>query len=319
MEFILKVKVPEYSFKIDYGQSIGLWGSCFTEHIGRFLEQSLFNTAINPCGIIYNPISILEALQLSIGIKTLDENTLFEKDGIWYSWAHHSQFWGNTKTELLQKIESQTIIKVPNIMMITFGTSYAYQLKSNGKIVANCHKVPGNQFSKMLLSSNEIVGAWREEIQKLLVIQPDLKIILTVSPVRHWRDGAAENTLSKSILIQAVHELKALFPEHVFYFPAYEIVLDELRDYRFFKEDMIHPNEQAVAYVWEQFCNAFFNVSTNEILKKIQQISKAVQHKPFQKNDAYQVFKLKTMNKIQELKNSNPNLDFSRFETKLSE
>lgn len=317
MEFILKVKVPNYSFKIHHDQSLWLLGSCFTEHIGSFLEQSLFKTVVNPCGIIYNPISLLSALQLSLGRREVKEDDVFQRDGVWFSWLHHGQFWGTSKDELMQKIQVLPKEKNPDILLLTLGTSFVYQLKSNGKVVANCHKVPGQQFSKSLLKVETIVDAWVNEINALIEDNPALKIILTVSPVRHWRDGAAENTLSKSILIQSVHELTKIFPEQVFYFPAYEIVLDELRDYRFFKEDMIHPSEQAVAYVWQKFKNAFFAQKTIDTLDEILKVSKAAQHRPINEGNEYQIFRDKTVSEIQTLKSKYPSLDFSRIESKL--
>ena len=195
-------------------------------------------------------------------------------------------------------------------LFVTFGSAYIYRLKENNRIVANCHKLPDRQFIRELLTVEDITELWSELIQKLRMINPDLRILFTVSPIRHLKDGSHGNQISKATLILAVQQLMERHPESADYFPAYEIMLDELRDYRFYAEDMVHPSNQAIQYIWNQFVSCFMTSDTKEIMHQWEEIQKAMNHKPFQpESEAYQKFILQTMLKIEQITKKIPSFD----------
>jgi hypothetical protein len=209
---------------------------------------------------------------------------LFLHNELWFSWQHHGVFADIDRSVALKKIndsQQQAISQIKKIdtLILTFGSAYVYELKETNQIVSNCHKVPQQNFNKRLLSVNEIVEAFN----KSNILNLNSNIIFTISPVRYFRDGLVENNLSKAILIQAVHEIMSQY-KNSYYFPAYEIVIDELRDYRFFDKDLVHPNELAIEYVWERFCETLFDDETNIILKEIKEIISAKNHRPFNQN-----------------------------------
>lgn len=269
MEFRTKIKIPKSSFSITHQDKILLMGSCFTENIGEYLCDYGFKINVNPFGIVYNPISIFSNLNALIEKKTYTENDLSKKNELYLSFDHHGSFSGINKDKILAAVNEQ--IETANLhlsnskfIFITPGTSYVYKHIAQDKIVANCHKIPNIEFEKRLLTIEEIIEAFNLIKDKL----KDKIILFTVSPVRHWRDGAVENQRSKSILIESIHRIIAQ-NKNCFYFPAYEIMMDELRDYRFYEEDMIHPNAVAVKYIWEQFALTYFDYTTAEINKQI--------------------------------------------------
>ena len=291
MNFKLNFEIQAPETKINIRQNLLMMGSCFAENIGDKLLEHKFNTLVNPNGILFNPINIFDALKSYQEEKIYSENDLFLHDELWYSWQRHGMFASIDKQAALKKInDSQrqafSQIKKVDTLILTFGSAYVYELKETKQIVSNCHKVPQKNFNKRLLTVNEIVDAFnKSNVLNLPTGQAGLKskIILTVSPVRYFRDGLVENNLSKSILIQAVHEIICQH-KNVYYFPAYEIVIDELRDYRFFDKDLSHPNELAIEYVWERFSDKYFDNETKTVLKEIKEIITAKNHRSFNAN-----------------------------------
>jgi len=295
-----------------------MFGSCFAENIGEKLQKSKFQTAINPFGILYNPESVYASLERILEKKLFSENELFEHEGVWKSFNHHSRFAELTSEAFLENVnkkleETSDFLQTTDFLMITFGTAWIYRLKESGEVVSNCHKLPGALFIREKLTPDVIVKTYTGLIRRLLQVRPTMKIIFTVSPIRHRKDGMHENQLSKAVLLLAVEQLQHLFPSNTLYFPAYEIVLDELRDYRFYAEDMIHPNETAIRYIWERFSDYFFSEGTKKQLSEIEKITAAVQHRPFNpQSKAFQDFIQKNLKILGEIEKKYPNLDFTQ-------
>jgi hypothetical protein len=284
MEFNLNYIPPAASFKINHGAKVFLIGSCFAENIGSYFSSYKFKNLSNPNGILFNPASIAVALQNCISGNPFDEKFLIERDGFFYSLLHHSSINAATQTELVEKInsiskEARGFLETADTLVITFGTAYVYRHLELQKTVANCHKLPGSVFEKKLLGVEQVCKNYSILIQQLQLFNPSLKIIFTVSPVKYLRDGVIENNLSKSVLLLSVHELTKRF-SNCSYFPAFELVNDDLRDYRFYKSDMAHPSEQAIDYVWQKFSDCYFTDETKSINQKINKLNLAMQHKP---------------------------------------
>ena len=316
MEFILPFQIQSYPFTISYRDKILLIGSCFSEEIGDKMKELKFNILQNPNGILYDPMSISEALLSYIDNKPVVEDDLFELNGLWNSWSHHSIFSGVNKKEVLSKInQSQSaahfFLKEANLLIITLGTSYQYQFKKNNQPVANCHKAPSLFFKKILLPVEETTFSLLEILNKLKIFNPGLKIIFTISPVKHVKDGVIENNRSKARLIEAAHTLIKK-KENVFYFPSYELVTDVLRDYRFYKNDLVHPNDTAIDFVFEKFCNVLLNDEGKKILDRIRMIRNGVNHRPFLKeSEAHQKFISSQLATIYKMEKDYPFIDFS--------
>jgi hypothetical protein len=276
--------------KMAYPHKIMLIGSCFTENIGLKLQNHLFESLENPHGILFNPVSVQNALEDYISNKKYTESDLFLLNDVWNSWHHHSRFSGITKAEAVEKInnsigEAHQFLKSADHLIITLGSAWLYALNDNapeynGLIVANNHKAPSQWFTKKLMQPVELVQNLKTLLTKLKVFNPQLQIIFTISPVRHLREGLIENNRSKAILIHAVHELISGEPNAV-YFPAYEYVIDDLRDYRFYAEDLVHPNFAASNYVWDKLVETYMNADTQVIMKQVAELQLAMQHKPF--------------------------------------
>ncbi len=283
MQFHLNYN-PQVSYqKISHKEALLMIGSCFSEHIGERLNELKFNVASNPFGIVFNPESIRLMLDRIIEKQYFKENDAFEKDGQWFCFDAHSSVSAGTKTGLLKLLnalvdEWNRKLKTADVLIVTFGSAFAYQHKAQQHIVANCHKLPQTVFHKLLLEPQEIIEGYKTLIDKLQVVNPALSILFTVSPVKHLRDGVEENSLSKAILLQSIHKLVKTY-EQCFYFPAYELVNDDLRDYRFYKKDMAHPTEQAIDYVWQKFAAVYFNEETGLLIEKLEQIAQAMNHR----------------------------------------
>ncbi|MEO9099841.1 MAG: GSCFA domain-containing protein [Ginsengibacter sp.] len=317
MEFFLPFQIQTFPFKISYTDKILLIGSCFSEEIGNKLSDLKFNVLQNPNGILYDPLSIADALFSYIENQTFDEEDLVELNGLWHSWKHHSVFSGTNKNEVLNKINrsqsgAHAFLKEAKVLIITFGSAFNYQLKNNSKNVANCHKASADFFIKNLLHMEEIKANLLSVITALEQFNPELKIIFTVSPVKHIKDGVVENNRSKARLIETVHSMVEE-KENVFYFPSFELVNDVLRDYRFYKSDLVHPNETATSFVFEKFCNSFVDDRSMKILSEIKQIVNAANHKPFFKESAaHQKFIATQLQKIDEIEKKYSNLNLSK-------
>ncbi len=258
-----------------------LMGSCFAENIGEILTSLHFPTHINPFGIVYNPFSLARNISYLLGEKSWNPENLVFSQEMWHSFDHHSRFSGvqqeKVAAHILDTIEKgKEMMQKAEVISLTLGTAWAYKSIEAGEIVANCHKIPARFFQKELLSVAEIMAAFSPIFEKI-----DKKIILTISPVRHWKEGVVENQMSKATLILAVQALKQHFGEKISYFPAYEIMMDELRDYRFYGKDMLHPNEIAIEYIWEKFAAMYFSEKTKSYIAQIQRLNTLKAHRPF--------------------------------------
>ena len=312
MEFRLAFNPKPFNEKIKHRQHLLLIGSCFTENIGNRLQQLKFNIAENPNGILFNPISIVKSLSSYIDNVQYTETDLFYQNECWNSWEHHSRFSHPDKSECLQMINTaqsaaHSFLKKANWILITVGSAFVYELvdektplrcENGERVVANCHKVPTDKFNKKLLDRDAIEVVFSSMFKKLFAFNPAIKVIFTISPVRHLRDGFVENNRSKATLIQAIHNLVDA-DERLFYFPAYELVIDDLRDYRFFAEDMVHPNYAATNYVWEKFITTCIDEPAQRLMKEINVINAAKAHKPF--NATSQAHKIFLQNNLQKV------------------
>ncbi len=284
MSFRTPIHIPESPFHIGYQNAIFCIGSCFAEEMGSRLQSFKFNTLINPFGSLYNVNSIENALLRIYESQPYTEKELFEFQGIVHSWDHHSDFSHSSKNRVLETINSQieqshSFLRQVDRVFLTLGTSFYYQLNSVELPVANCHKVPQKYFSKKLLSVTESLEALENCVQMLKDISPKkVEIVLTVSPVKHLRDGMIANKRSKAIALEAIHQMVAS-EENVHYFPSFEILEDDLRDYRFYNTAMTHPNKQATQYIWQCFQECYWDGETSEIVKELDKIQKQLNHK----------------------------------------
>ena len=320
MEFRTKVAIPTVPFRISHQDKMLMIGSCFTENIGRYLHQYKFKINTNPFGIIYNPVSIINNLQRIIDCRFYSEEELLYSNELYLSLDHHGSFSGIDKMEVLDKINEEIekghhIFNESNYILLTFGTAFVYKHIGQHKIVANCHKISASEFEKRLLTIEEIVSSY-EALQTVLNKKT---IIFTTSPVRHWRDGAIENQRSKSILTESIHRIFSK-QENVLYFPAFEIVMDELRDYRFYEEDMLHPNAVAIKYIWNRFSETYFSKETIQINKEIEKINLLMQHRIKKHHTKSETaFKEQIINSINVFKKNYPtvSIDFSASSGKI--
>ena len=283
MDFHLSFDPPDLPEKINHRDKIMLSGSCFTEHMSAKFNHYKFQIMDNPHGILFNPVSLARSIQACIAKQAYTEKDIFQDQGIWASWDFHSRYAHTDPALSLASMNQATetghhFLKNAQWLILTFGSAFVYQLE-DGRVVANCHKAPAKLFRKRLLSVEEVLSEIDNLIHRLFLFNPGIRIIFTISPVRHLRDGFVENNRSKAVLIQAVHHLVNKF-DNIFYFPSYELVIDDLRDYRFYAEDMVHPNYQATNYVWEKFAASSITDSTLETMKEIHKLKAAVLHKP---------------------------------------
>ena len=284
MKLYTTVHVTPSEKKIGYGDKILLLGSCFADNIGVRFEEHYFQTTINPFGTLYNPASIAKAvLDMGYGPSGMG---LVEHKGLWHSMMHHGSYSGVDKEEVIARCEESRIqmreaLQRASVVIVTFGTAWVYEYE--GEVVANCHKLPANRFVRRRLTVDEIVNMW----QPILAAMPDKHWIFTVSPIRHVKDGLHENQISKAILLQAVDMLISMSLSynlstetlHCSYFPSYEIMLDELRDYRFYAEDMVHPSAVAVDYIWQRFVETYMTTDTQQEMRILHQLWRDRHHR----------------------------------------
>ena len=279
---------------INYQSKIVLLGSCFSENIGAKFDFYKFQVFQNPFGILFHPTAIEKFIHQVVTKKVFTDNDVFFENERWHCFDAHSSLSSSNKETLLSNLNSgiestNLALKNATHCIITFGTSWVYRFSETDKIVANCHKIPQKKFAKELLSVNEISDSVENIISSLIAINPEITVIFTVSPVRHLKDGFVENTQSKAHLIAAIHAISK--NKNVLYFPSFEIMMDELRDYRFYGEDMIHPNQIAIQYIWEKFITTWFSEETIPIMNNIESIQKGLLHKPFHENsEKHQIF-----------------------------
>jgi len=318
MDLYTSVELSADLPRLTHADKLMLLGSCFATHIGTKLVDAKFCCNVNPYGILYNPLSISAALrEIIVGRAYVQEDIFFFRE-CWHSPMHHGDFSSPEAEETLLRINSrlQTAheqIWDLNYLLITFGTAWVYEQKGTGRVVANCHKQPETVFTRRRLTVQEIVSDYTSLFSGLIARNPKLKVIFTVSPIRHVRDGLHANQLSKATLLLAINQLQAAFPEHLFYFPAYELLLDELRDYRFYADDMVHPSPLAVRYVWDKFVGTCLSQDALEIMQESENINKALSHKPFHpESEEYKRFLGQIVLKIDQLNRKYPYLDFQK-------
>ena len=301
--FRTTLSTPEFDFDISHNDRIFCIGSCFAEHMAQKLRKNKFETYLNPFGILYNPISIKKTLQSLLEKNQFTKDHLFINQGLWHSFDHHGSFSTPNKSETLLGIndafnKGQAFLRQTTRLIVTLGTANVFVHKKSGKIVANCHKLPGIEFERKRLSVEKIVEQLSLVFEKIKNQNSDLQIITTVSPIRHIRDGLIENQKSKAVLLLALDEICRNL-DFVHYFPSYEIMQDDLRDYRFYEADLVHPNDLAIEYIWDIFKQAFFNKNTLELIAKIEKIVTASQHRPFhQASDQHQHFLIDQLKNI---------------------
>ena len=299
-------KVPPFEPKISHQSKMLSIGSCFSTMIGKKLLDRKFEVLNNPFGTIYNPVSLFQLLQQSFLNNQPDSSLLLEYQQRYYHYGMHSSISANTEEELWAditkyQISTREFISKASHLFITFGTAFIYETKATGKPVANCHKQPQSIFNKRLLEVAEMMESFNNFNTVIQEVNPNARVIVTVSPVRHIKDGIPENQLSKSLLRIFSHQLQEDHRE-VSYFPSYELMMDDLRDYRFYKEDLIHPTPLAEDYIWEVFKDCYLDKPTTEILKTIEGILGSLQHKPFHpESEAHRQFLFKLLQKMERL------------------
>jgi hypothetical protein len=315
MKFQTQIPIPKSDFPIDYNAKLLSLGSCFAENMGNKFEYFKFSISINPFGIIFNPISLEKLIVRSLHKKYFTLNDIFFHNEAWHCYEVHSEL-SNSDKEVFLKTLNQLIdstnqhINTLTHCLITLGTSWVYRHVETNQIVANCHKVPQKEFVKELLSIPQIETSLKNIIEEISTVNPNCKFIFTVSPVRHIKDGFVENNISKAHLIAALHSSNFQLPTSN-YFPSYEIMMDELRDYRFYTEDMLHPNQTAIDYIWIKFFENYVAEKEFEVMQQVCDIQKALHHRPFHPNSESHLKFLENLNKkINTLVKKHPHFQF---------
>ena len=289
MNFRTEITPEPVQWDVTYLSKIVVAGSCFAERIGQWLDNHRFQATVNPNGIIFHPTPLVRTLKRALNRRPYTMDELELNNGLYSSFDHHGSFSQTTAEDALRHINEQEAraadaLQATDVLLITWGSAWAYHDVETNTAVANCHKFPGNRFRKSLTPIEDIVAQWTDFLQQLKVVNPGVKCILSLSPVRYLRDGAHGNQLSKAHLLLAADELVRQF-DNVFYFPSYEIVLDELRDYRFYAEDMMHPSSQAVEYVISKFTACFMSSETRSRIQRLEPLIKFLAHRPIKIND----------------------------------
>lgn len=309
MQLITPIQINNYN-TIDYNSKILNIGTCFADNIGNKLAEMRFNIINNPNGIVYNPITINEILTHIVKNEEYSEDNLIYNNGLWYSFLHHGKYSSTDKNIILNTINDNLhiqhdFLKKASHLIITFGSSVVYIY--NNKITGNCHKLPNKLFTEKMLSVDEIVNSTSETLKRIRNINPELQIIITISPVRYAGKSMHNNQINKAILLLATEQICK--ENNVIYFPSYEILLDELRDYRFYAEDMIHPSESAIKYIWEKFCNSLITTDSRQLMLQIDKINKSINHRALHTDsEEYYIFKKNLEKKIQEIRTKYPNI-----------
>jgi hypothetical protein len=294
--FRTKIELPDYEKKLDYRGKIVLLGSCFAENIGEKLISRCFPVDVNPFGILYNPVSVGNSLEMLMENKRFGDEDIFFASGRWNSYHHHSRFSHQNKERCLAQINERITLGAEQLrqarfLFVTFGTAWVYENREDKTVVSNCHKQPAGQFRRYRLTADDVVARWGKLLTRLWEMNPGVQVIFTVSPIRHWKDGAHENQISKSVLFLVIENLLDRFEGQTAYFPSYEIVMDELRDYRFYAPDMVHLNEMAVDYIWERFSDVLVTKDSRNIMTRIEKLRRATEHRPFdEQGEPYRLF-----------------------------
>ncbi|MDR2389775.1 MAG: GSCFA domain-containing protein [Tannerellaceae bacterium] len=318
MEFYTQVSIPSAGFLFSYADEILLLGSCFAGEMGRRLGEDRFRVTSNPFGLLYNPLSMARSLQRMLHPEPFTLDDLHPYEGLYHSFAHHGSFSSPSPREALSGMNRELAVAAECMgrisrLILTFGTAWVYRLRDTGEAVANCHKLPERFFLRERLDVEEVTGLWDAVLQTLWKARPDTRVVLTVSPVRHWKETAQGNQLSKAVLLLAADRLQKRYPEQIAYFPAYEILMDELRDYRFYAADMLHPSPQAADYITGQFYRAFLDAESHKTLAEWRGIQKDLSHLPLHPaTEAYRKFVVQTLLKVKTFSGKFPYFDLSR-------
>lgn len=289
MEFRTTVKTGENRGWLHHSDRVMLLGSCFSDNIGAKMTAALFNATINPMGTLYNPMSIAHGIHRLIDARPVAGQELFMQSGVWNSFDFHSRHSMPDKQVTLDRMNARIdqghkALQGAQLLTITLGSAIVYQLKSTGKVVANCHKVPQHEFERRMATVPQMVQELDTMLVNLHEFNPDLRVIFTVSPIRHIADGLDVNSLSKALLRVAIHEVMARHRDYCDYFPAYEIMMDDLRDYRFYASDMVHPSDVAVEYIWQAFQATYLDDRSALAVARCERIHKRLQHRPMSTN-----------------------------------
>ena len=325
MKLVTEVSIPEYPFRIDHGTPLLMLGSCFTDQIGSLLEKNLFPVHVNPFGVTYNPFSVKKGLDALLHSDSYTVEDLQQYNDLWFSFDHYTKYSSPDPEDALQRInrdfqKGKQLMGSVRYLIITWGTAWVFRYNPTGEVVCNCHKIPASRFTRFRLTPEDITSAYQSLFEELLEKIKDLVILLTVSPVRHWKDGAHGNQLSKSTLLLACEKLVRSFTGRVFYFPSYEIVMDELRDYRYYAEDMLHTNQQATRYIWGKFQNALISDPSQAIISELQPLLGMMAHRPIHPDSQSSMKMIRQRDlKLQELKKKHPHLSWENIEDQASQ
>lgn len=319
MELRTTFRIEPSKEKITYNDHVMFVGSCFASTIGSQMVIGHMPVMINPAGAVFNPVSVCNTLDTITKRKEFSLEDLHFYDGMWLSFYHYTDFSSDDPSIVLEKInrrskEAFEFLRDARFLFVTIGTARVYKLKKSDLIVSNCHKIPSEQFESKLLTVDEIVALWTEQLDRLHSMFPQLEVIFTISPVRHWKDGAHGNQVSKSILFVAVEELlkHKVAPK---YFPSYELIMDDLRDYRFYNDDMLHPSAMAINYIWEAFARCYLDNQTLNTWKEVVKITKAFNHRFNTDSNSRRIsFAETVLKKISDIKVNVPTIDLSREE-----
>jgi GSCFA family protein len=316
MDLRTTIKIEPSSKKITYNDPVMFIGSCFSSSIGSKLELGHMPVMINPAGTVFNPISVFNTINTIIEEKESVQDDLYCHDGNFLSFYHYTDFSSEDPKKVLEAINEKSrkgmeFLRDSQFLFITLGTARVYRWKKTGMIVSNCHKIPNDQFTSELLSVSEIVTVWKKLLNILQTFFPQLKVVFTISPVRHWKDGAHGNQISKSVLLLAVEEL-LLHSSAPQYFPAYELFMDDLRDYRFYDDDMLHPSKTAINYIWDAFSGCYMENKTIDLYREVVKIVKARNHR-LSTNTGVQIksFAERMLTHISDIESKVPAIDFS--------
>jgi len=319
MKLLTEVSLPDYPFALNHRNPVLMMGSCFTENIGRLMERYLFPVSINPFGVTYNPLSVKRGLEALMRKDAYVADDLDRYNDLWFSFDHYTGFSSPDQDATLQNInrsfsEARETLKQAHTLILTWGTSWVYRYNKTGEVVCNCHKIPAKEFTRTRLATQEIIAAYESLLPELFEFNNNLKILHTVSPVRHWKDGAHGNQLSKAALLLAGDELQQRYPKQFFYFPSYEIVMDELRDYRFYAEDLLHTSDQATRYIWEKFQRSLIEAKSREIIGEVEALRKMLEHRPINmEGEADQLRQSRMLEKLQMAKKKYSELDWENI------
>lgn len=316
MEFRTTFSISPQEPQIDYSSQILLLGSCFVENMGEKLNYFQISNMRNPFGILYHPAAIEIFLKKVAGSESYSDADVFYHNERWHCFDAHSSLSNVNREQLVNDLNQQLAttkdyLQKATHMVITLGTSWGYKLIETGSYVANCHKLPQRRFEKQIMGVEEIVNCLQSVLKGVKVLNPNLIFIFTISPVRHLKDGVMENQLSKAHLITAVHQLLKEDPAQQHYFPSYELMMDDLRDYRFYTEDMIHPNSFAIAYIWEKFSECFISSKAGPVMEEVKAIRQGLAHRPFNvESKAHKTFLKNLERRVENLRLQYPRMEF---------